>query len=117
VKVLGLVFAGTATDRRPQMVTFVEDVLGLERAHVEGAEADLFELPDGSLFAVSTSLGTGTRERTIGFLVDDLDAAIAELRAAGIEPESGIAQNERMRYVHVRDPDGKVYELIDEQPG
>ena len=49
--------------------------------------------------------------RSIGFLVDSLDEAIAELQAAGIEvgEPSG---NARYRYVHFRAPDGKLYELV-----
>ena len=43
----GIVFAGTATTARPEMVAFVRDVLGLMPAQVTGMEADLFNLPDG----------------------------------------------------------------------
>ena len=30
MEILGLVFAGSATDRRPEMAAFVGDVLGLD---------------------------------------------------------------------------------------
>jgi len=50
----------------------------------------------------------------IGFLVDDLDGAVAELHAAGVETD-GIAGNARRRYTHSGAPDGKLYELVEER--
>jgi catechol 2,3-dioxygenase-like lactoylglutathione lyase family enzyme len=91
---------------------FVAEMLGLERVRVEGAEADMFALPDGSCFAVADPRGMGETSRSIGFLVADLDDAVAELQATGVE--LGVpAENERFRYVHVRAPDGKLYELVE----
>jgi catechol 2,3-dioxygenase-like lactoylglutathione lyase family enzyme len=113
----GIVFAGTSTAARPQMSTFLDRVLGLERIHVDGVEADLFELPDGSSFAVSSVGGMGETERSLGFLVDDVDAAAAQLRAAGIETDGEISANSRQRYVHFRAPDGQLYELIEQVRG
>jgi catechol 2,3-dioxygenase-like lactoylglutathione lyase family enzyme len=110
----GIVFGGTSTDARPQMSAFVEAVLGVQRIQVDGVEADLFELPDGSAFAVSSVGGMGETERSLGFLVDDVEAASAELRAAGIETDEEISANARQRYVHFRAPDGQLYELIEQ---
>ncbi len=56
----------------------------------------------------------GDTSRSIGFLVADLDEAIAELHDAGVavgEP----AANDRHRYVHFRAPDGELYELVAER--
>ena len=117
MKILGLVFTGTATDRRPEMSAFVADVLGLERIEVEGVEADLFSLPDGSAFAVSDPWGMGDTTRTIGFLVADLDAAAQELRAAGVEVDDEEGVNERWRYLHFTAPDGQLYEICEEVTG
>ena len=36
MEILGLVFAGSATDRRPEMARFAADVLGLEPAPTAG---------------------------------------------------------------------------------
>ena len=110
--VQGIVFAGTGTAERERMTTFVRDVLGLAPACVEGVEADLFDLPDGSSFAVA-SPGMGETERTIGFLVDDVEQAVAELRAAGTAVDEEISGNARERYVHFRAPDGQLYELVE----
>jgi glyoxylase I family protein len=111
VEILGLVFAGTATARRPAMARFVADVLGLEP--IAGAGADFFAMPDGTTFAVAGPRDGGEESRTIGFLVADLDGAIAELRAAGVEVGDP-AGNERQRYAHFHAPDGKRYELVEE---
>ena len=66
--------------------------------------------------AVATSLRDGALgtngERTVGFTADDLDAAIVELKA-DVEVDDTIAANERVRYVHFRAPDGRLYELVE----
>ena len=115
MRILGLVFAGTATERRAEMVRFASETLGLERVAIGGVQADMFALPDGSHFAVADPRGMGDTSRSIGFLVADLDAAIAELRDAGVEVGEPAA-NDRHRYVHFRAPDGKLYELVAEWP-
>ena len=70
--VKGIVFAGTATSARPEMREFLQEVLGMVPASVKGVEADLFDLPDGSSFAVASPQGMGATERSLGFLVDNL---------------------------------------------
>ncbi len=112
MEVLGLVFAGSATDRRAEMARFVTDVLGLAPAPTGGVSADMFALPDGSFFAVAGPREMGETSRTIGFLVADLEAAVADLRAAGVAVDEPAA-NDRHRYVHFRAPDGKLYELVE----
>jgi len=52
-------------------------------------------------FSVADERGMGETSRSVGFLVDDVEEALAELDAVGIEPECGIARDERNRYVHV----------------
>jgi catechol 2,3-dioxygenase-like lactoylglutathione lyase family enzyme len=114
VRVLGLAFAGTATDKRADTVAFLSETLGLTRAADSGVEADLFELPDGSRFAVADRGGMGGTSRSVGFLVSNLEEAVATLRDAGIEVDEPAA-NDRHRYVHFRAPDGHLYELVEEQ--
>ena len=112
MQLLGLVFAGTATHRRQEMADFVVHVLGLSQVTVGGVDAEFFALPDGSHFAVAAERapGAGT-SRTIGFLVDDVDAALAELNAAGITTDEPIRTEDQV-YAHFVAPDGKLYELI-----
>ena len=116
MEILGLVFAGSATERRAEMAAFARDVLGLEAAPLEDVDADMFALPDGAFFAVAGPREPGGTSRTIGFLVADLEAAAGELRAAGVEVDEPAA-NERHRYVHFRAPDGRLYELVEERGG
>ncbi len=52
------------------MARFVGETLGLELIRVGGVDADVFELPDGSRFAVADARGVGDTSRTIGFLVE-----------------------------------------------
>ena len=106
------VFAGAATVNRAEMVRFMADTLGLDQVHVEGVDANLFELPDGSRFAVAHPRGMGDTSRSIGFLVDSLEQAAEQLRAAGIDTDVP-AENATHRYLHFRAPDGELYELIE----
>jgi catechol 2,3-dioxygenase-like lactoylglutathione lyase family enzyme len=112
VRILGLTFAGSATDRRPEMSRFATEVLGLEPLTSTGVDADMFALPDGSRFAVADPRAMGDTSRSIGFLVDTLADAVDELRAAGIEVGEP-AENDTHRYAHFRAPDGKLYELVE----
>jgi glyoxylase I family protein len=115
VEILGLVFAGTATDRRSAMARFAEATLGLRRVAAEGVSADMFALPDGARFAVAGPREDGRQtSRTIGFLVADLDSAVAELRTAGIDVDQP-AETDRQRYAHFIAPDGELYELVQER--
>jgi catechol 2,3-dioxygenase-like lactoylglutathione lyase family enzyme len=119
MRVRGLTFAGTSTDARERMAALVRDVLGLPSVPVEGSGHDFFALPDGSTFAIGPSDGAGGDGRTVGFLVDDVDQAAAELRAAGVPTDDEVAVNARYRYAHFWAPDGHVYELVEqiEPPG
>jgi glyoxylase I family protein len=98
------------------MTAFVRDVLGLTPTQVAGVEADLFDLPDGSSFAVASIGGMGATGRSIGFLVSDLDTAVQELRAAGVDVDENVSANGRDRYVHFRAPDQQLYELVEHRP-
>ena len=113
----GIVFAGTGTQNRLQMATFVREVLGMASVTVAGVEADLFDLPDGSSFAVAPPQGMGTTDRSLGFLVGDIEEAVRELFAAGVPVDEDISGNARERYVHFRAPDGQLYELVERRPG
>jgi catechol 2,3-dioxygenase-like lactoylglutathione lyase family enzyme len=112
MRILGLVFAGTATNDRIEMAEFVEQTLGLTRVEVGGVEADMFELPDGARFAVAGPRGMGDTDRSIGFLVESLADAVAELERAGVEVDAP-AENEQQRYAYFRAPDGRLYELVE----
>jgi hypothetical protein len=115
MKVEGLVLVGSRCTERAAMATFVRDLLQLTRSTIEGVDADVFVLPDRSSFVV-TDAADGHDERTIGFLVADLDTAAAELRAAEVEVDEEISVNDQFRYVHFRAPDNRLYELVERRP-
>jgi glyoxylase I family protein len=115
MRVLGICFAGSSTDRRDEMKLFLSSVLGASLADVAGAAVDMFAFPDGSTFALG-SRGEMGADRSIGFLVEDLDVALGELSAAGVETDIP-ATNDLYRYVHFVAPDGNVYELMERVRG
>ncbi len=94
------------------MTRFVGEVLELPPIQVDGVEADLFRLPDGSSFAVASQGGMGESDRSPGFLVADLDEPIAELASTGVATDAP-AENARERYMHFTAPDGHLYELVE----
>ena len=114
MRITGITFVGTRTDERPAMTRFMREVLGLTSAPaVDGMDADLFSMPDGSSFAVTPGVAPTEDDRTVGFLVDDLDDARRELLQSGVEVDDEISSNDRFRYLHFRAPDGHLYELIE----
>jgi len=116
MRITGITFVGTRTDARPKMTRFVREVLGLTAVPaVDGMDADLFSMPDGSLFAVTPGVAPPEDERTVGFLVDDLDDARRVLLASGVEVDDEISANAQFRYLHFRAPDGHLYELLEDR--
>ena len=120
MQILKLAWVGTRTDRAAAMVVFLRDVLGLRPEQLQ-ADFWLTKLPDGSKVEVfgpaspiNQHFDTGP---VVGFLVDDVFAATAELRSAGVEillePEGDESGN---AWVHFRAPDGDIYEFT-QDPG
>jgi glyoxylase I family protein len=112
MRIEGLVFVGTRTEQREAMARFVGDVLGLSLRTGHGLDAEVFELPDGSAFAVTSPDGPTDVQRTVGFRVGDVGGALEELRAAGLETDEIVSEHATQRYVHFRAPDGRLYELV-----
>lgn len=115
MRVLGLVWLGVCTEAYTPMRHFRTGVLGLP---VVQEERDFLvtALPDGAAVEVFGPASPYRREHfdtgpVAGFLVEDLDTAGEELRAAGIEllGEPGSAGD--TAWAHFRAPDGNVYEL------
>ena len=105
---------GTRTARFAEMVSFAEDVLGLERAFErEGVVG--YKLADGAFFEIFAPgvPGGGHPAEGVagGFTVDDLAAARAELEAAGLEVGERHASG-GVAWFYFRAPDGNLYELI-----
>jgi len=112
MQVDGLVFAGVATADPDGVANFLAAVLGAE---VEGAgEVRRLVFPNGSSLAlVPPEYVEPPSDTILGFLVDDLEAATAELATNGIEADGGLSSGHGFRYRHFRAPDGRRFELLD----
>jgi len=106
-------WVGTRTDRGEELARFYGEVLGLPLVHSE-PDFWVFELPDGNHVEVfgpeAPDHDHFTTGPVTGFAVADLPAAVAELRAAGVE----LLGKPGPTWQHFRGPDGNVYELVAE---
>jgi catechol 2,3-dioxygenase-like lactoylglutathione lyase family enzyme len=112
VELKGVVWLGTRTSRFDEMSAFAQDVLGLRLKHGEDGLA-VFELPDGDTFEIFDAQhpGGGHPDGIAGgFLVEDAEAAVDELRAADVEVGE-IASAGPFRWAYFRAPDGNLYEV------
>jgi catechol 2,3-dioxygenase-like lactoylglutathione lyase family enzyme len=112
VELKGLVWVGTRTAQFDEMAAFAQDVLGLKRRRGEDGLA-VFVLPNGDTFEVFGPGHPGGGQPdgvAAGFLVDDADAAAAELRSAGVEV-SELHRAGEFSWAYFRAPDGRLYEL------
>jgi catechol 2,3-dioxygenase-like lactoylglutathione lyase family enzyme len=117
MKVLGIRWVGVRADGYDAMVGFLRDVLGLQVAFEEDATAELSLANDDRVQV----FGPGHRYYELFgacgggpvplFEVDDLEAARAELVAAGIEVIGEIERDGSWQWLNFRGPDGKLYEL------
>src|SRR5919198_4140421 len=120
MRVHKLAWLGTRTDNPEATVAFFRSLLGLSVDHEE-PDFVVLRLPDGAKVEVFGPGSDYNRHFTTGpvagFLVDDVEAATAELRSAGVEillePEVDDSGN---AWVHFRAPDGNIYELT-QDPG
>lgn len=110
-------WVGIRTDHYDEMVAFLRDVLGL-RTNFEEPTTVEFQTSEGDEIQV---MAPGDRyyeffgEHANGpvplFEVDDVHAARRELEAAGIEIIGATEQDSAWEWIHVRAPDGNLYEL------
>ena len=118
MRVTRIGWAGTRTSEYSAMVAFLQTVLGLTTSQ-EASDFAAFQLPEGGTFEVfgpadqdhehfSTGPVVGF---VVGFVVEDLTAAVRELEAAGVELLGGQMDERGGGWRHFRAPDGNVYEL------
>lgn len=114
MRVLGVVWVGTRTDAFRETVDFFRDVLGIPLTELH-ADFGWSRMPDTSQFEVFGPSDTEHRHFNTGpvpeFLVEDLAAALDELRAAGVEVLGEPNVGEAGGWLHFRAPDGNVYGL------
>ena len=114
MKIKGIVWLGTRTERFEQMTGFCRDLLGLSQRLLQPGFA-VFEMPNGDVlevFSPNESENEFMIHPVAGFLVDDIAAARAEMEERGIEfigPIQG--DSDDYKWTHFRAPDGFVYEL------
>jgi catechol 2,3-dioxygenase-like lactoylglutathione lyase family enzyme len=116
MRVLSLVWVGTRTAEYGATVAFFRDVLGLG-VHSEETDFAVLEVPDGAtveVFGPSSAYNRHLTHPVAGFQVADIEEAVAELRAAGVEivlePQRGGTRS----WCHFRAPDGFVYEVVED---
>jgi catechol 2,3-dioxygenase-like lactoylglutathione lyase family enzyme len=118
MRVLSLTWVGTRTADYPATLAFFRDVLGLG---VSSSEADfaVLSVPDGAtveVFGPASEYNQHLTHPVAGFLVSDLEKALGELQAAGVEIVLPVQHGGTRSWMHFRAPDGFVYELVEELP-
>jgi catechol 2,3-dioxygenase-like lactoylglutathione lyase family enzyme len=120
MRISKLAWVGTRTENAEPTVAFFCDVLGLA-LELDRPGFWMLKLPGGSkveVFGPDSDINRHfTTGPVTGLLVDDVQAATGELRAAGVEillePEIDDSGN---AWAHFRAPDGNRYELA-QDPG
>ena len=117
MKVKAISWVGVSTDTPDVMAGFFRDVLKLPVAVDEPSFA-VFELPSGDKVEVfgpdapAPDYQFASNPVVVGFLVDDIDAATAALREAGVEVLGDKeTAGDDYAWQHFRGPDGRIYEL------
>jgi catechol 2,3-dioxygenase-like lactoylglutathione lyase family enzyme len=117
VRVRGIRWVGTATAHYDEMSRFCREVLGLvvrfeEETTTEFAtsEGDAIQVM-GPGDAYFTFFGRHAAGPVPLFEVDDLDEARRDLEAAGVDVVGGPGADSAWEWLHVRAPDGHLYEI------
>ena len=110
MKVEGLGWLGIRTERFEETARFFQEVMGLEETRRE-RDVVGFAFPDGAEMEVwrpedefHSFFGAGP---VVGFRVDGVGAARAEMEAAGVEFLGQSQRSEGAAWSHFRGPDGK----------
>lgn len=117
MQVRSIRWVGVPTRNYDAMVSFLRDVMGLTPTFEESTTIEL-ETSDGDrvqvmapgdpYFDLFTEHASGPVPL---FEVDDVHAAHRELRDAGIEVVGPVGRDSEWEWIHVRAPDGNLYEL------
>ncbi len=114
MKVQGIAWLGTRTSKFDAMLDLYRNVMGMKLTYQEAGFVVL-DLPNGDkveLFGDESSYNREFTHPVAGFLVDDIEAARAEMEAAGVEFLGPIERtNDGYAWSHFRAPDGFLYEL------
>lgn len=114
MEIMGLTWLGTRTEHFEATAAFFRDVCALPIIATE-TDMTVFSLPDDStveVFGPMSAYNEHLTQPVAGFRVRDLAAAHEELVTAGIEIVLPIQGGDDRRWLHVRAPDGFLYELV-----
>lgn len=92
---------------------FWGDLLGVPEAG-SGPDYVEFDIGDGRTFEVIRRSEDPEYDRPrfqVGFAVDDIERARAELIRRGVEPITDIIEGEGSSWAYFRDPEGNVFEI------
>lgn len=108
------IVANIATDEVAAAAAFYRDVLGLELLMDHGWLATWGSSDTMTVqVSVATQGGSGTPVPDLSIEVDDVDAALARVRRAGVAVEYGPADEPwGVRRFYVRDPFGKLVNIL-----
>jgi Glyoxalase/Bleomycin resistance protein/Dioxygenase superfamily len=111
MRVKGIVWLGTRTERFDEMRDFLLQITGVTPRDDPGLA--VFDLASGDRIEVFDAAVAENYmvAPVVGFLVDDVATARAELETSGIEFIGPIRTGAGLSWSHFRAPDGHVYEL------
>jgi hypothetical protein len=114
----GISWVGVKTDSFLQMREFFAGLAGLV-VDFDARDFAVFRLPNGDKVEIFGPAASDPPDQfarnpvVAGLLVDDIDAAAEELRAAGIELVGARGDGgDGYCWQHFRAPDGKIFELV-----
>jgi catechol 2,3-dioxygenase-like lactoylglutathione lyase family enzyme len=117
MEVRNIRWVGTRTHNYEAMVGFLREVLGLRVGFEEPTTIEL-ETSEGDQIQVMAPgdryyefFGAHAHGPVPLFEVDDVHTARRELEAAGIEIIGSTERDSNWEWIHVRAPDGNLYEL------
>ncbi len=113
------IVANTATDNVAAAAAFYRDLLGLELLMDHGWIATYGSAQTMRVqLGVASEGGSGTPVPDLSIEVDDVDSALARMRAAGIGIVYGPADEPwGVRRFYVRDPFGRLLNILEHRPG
>jgi catechol 2,3-dioxygenase-like lactoylglutathione lyase family enzyme len=122
MEVRNIRWVGIRTDRYEAMVGFLRDVLGL-RINFEEATTIEFTTSEGDEVQVMAPghpyyefFGEQAHGLVPLFEVDDIHSARREFEAAGLDIVGSTEHDSRWEWIHVRAPDGNLYEFASRLP-
>jgi catechol 2,3-dioxygenase-like lactoylglutathione lyase family enzyme len=105
---------------------FYHDVLGLEIAREDAGDRIVFVSGGGRLVVTKSTVGTSDTQTQVAWLVPDIKAAVADLRARGVRIEEytapdpvtvdGIADMGHSWAAWFVDPSGNVLSVVQPKP-